>query len=107
VIVTADSSFSPPAGRVLDIHNAIALLFPSPDQTLSGTVELVATGAGNITGAEFSLDGEVVRQVSGPPFRLALNTQRFAPGPHLLGVAASSRSGPLGVSVEVPVTIAR
>jgi hypothetical protein len=107
VIVTADSSFSPPAGRLLDIHNAIALLFPAPGQTLSGTVELVATGAGNITGAEFSLDGEVIRQVSGPPFRLTLNTQRFAPGPHLLGVAANGRAGPLGVSVEVPVTIAR
>jgi len=106
VIITADSSFSPPAGRVLDIHNAIALLYPSPNQTLSGTVEVVATGAGNITGAELSLDGEVIRQVSGPPFRFALNTQRFAPGPHRLRVEANSRSGPLGLSVEVPVTIA-
>jgi hypothetical protein len=106
VIITADSSFSPPAGRVLDIHNAIALLFPAPEQTLSGTVELVATGAGNITGAEFSLDGELIRQVSGPPFRIALNTQRFTPGPHRLKVDAVSRSGPLGLSLEVPVTIA-
>jgi hypothetical protein len=106
VIITADSSFSPPVGRLLDVHNSIALLSPSPEQTISGMVELVATGAGNLTGAEFSLNGEVVRQVSGPPFRLALNTRRFAPGPYTLRVEATDRSGPIGLAVEIPVTIA-
>ncbi len=106
VIVTADSSFAPPAGRLLDIHNSIALLSPSPNQTLSATVEVVATGAGNVTGAEVSLDGEIIREVSGPPFRLSLNTQRYPSGPHRLKVEAVGRQGPLGVAVEVPVTIA-
>jgi hypothetical protein len=106
VIITADSSFSPPAGRLLDIHNSIALLSPAPNQTISGSIELVATGAGNITGAEISLDGEVVRRVFGPPFHVPLNTQRFSAGPHTLRIEAVDRSDLTGLAVEIPVTIA-
>ncbi len=106
VIVTADSSFLPPAGRVLDIHNSIALLSPAPNQTISGTVQLWATGAGNITGVEFSLDGEIVRRTSGPPFRVPMNTKRFPPGQHILRAEALGRPGLTGLAVEIPVTIA-
>ncbi|MFB3882414.1 MAG: hypothetical protein ACE149_14195 [Armatimonadota bacterium] len=106
VLVTADSALSPPINRVLDIHNSISLLAPSPTQTISGTAELLATGAGNMTGAEFSLNGETVRRVSGPPFRLSLNTRRYSPGPYTLRVEATDRSGPTGLAVEIPVTIA-
>jgi len=106
VIFAADSSFDPPANRTVDIYDSIALLFPPADHTLSGQVELEATGAGNITGAEFSIDGEVLRRVSGPPFRFTLNAQRLPPGPHLLRVEAVDRAGPTGLAVEVPVTVA-
>jgi len=106
VIFAADSTFDPPANRTVDIYDSIALLFPPADHTLSGRVEVEATGAGNITGAEFSLDGEVLRRVSGPPFRFTLNAQRLPPGPHLLRVEAVDRAGLTGLAVEVPVTVA-
>ncbi len=106
VILTTDSAFTPPANRVLDIYNSISLLFPPADHTLSGRIELKATGAGNITGAEFSIDGEVLRPVSGPPFRLSLNADRLTPGPHVLRVEAVDRGGRTGLAVEVPVSVA-
>ena len=106
VIFAADSSFHPPANRPVDIYNSIALLFPPADHVLSGRVEVAATGAGNISGAEFSLDGEVLRRVSGPPFSFTLNTRRLPPGPHLLRVEAVDRAGLTGLAVEVPVIVA-
>jgi len=106
LIFAADSSFNPPANRIVDIYDSIALLFPPADHTLSGRVDVEATGAGNIRGAEFSLDGEVLRRVSGPPFRFTLNAQRLPPGPHVLRVEAVDRAGLTGLAVEVPVTIA-
>ena len=106
VIFAADSSFTPPANRIADIYDSIALLFPPADHTLSGRVTLEATGAGNVTGAEFSLDGETLRRVSGPPFRFTLNAKRLPPGPHLLRVEAVDRAGLTGIAVEIPVTIA-
>ncbi len=106
VILTADSLFTPPANRLLDIYNSIAFLFPPADHTLSGVVDLEATGAGNIVAAEFSLDGEVLRRVSGPPFRLRLNAERLTAGAHVIKVEAVDRVGPTGLAVEVPVTIA-
>jgi len=106
VILTADSNFVPPTDRVLDIYNGITLLFPRADQTLSGTVELKATGAGNVSAADFSLDDKLLRQVAGPPFRLSLNTRRFANGPHTLRVESVDRAGTSGLAVEIPVIIA-
>lgn len=106
VILSADSSFSPPAGRILDVHNTLSLLSPPPDHTLTGRVELRATGSGNLVSAEFSLDGELLRRVPGPPFHLSLNTARLPQGPHILRVEAVDRAGPSGLIVEVPVTIA-
>lgn len=106
VIFAADASFEPPANRALDTYDSIALIFPPADQTLSGRAELEATGAGNINGAEWSMDGEVLRRVSGPPFRLTLNAQRLPPGQHVLRVEAVDRLGLTGLAVEVPVTVA-
>ena len=106
LVLSADTSFAPPAGRVLDIHNTLSLLFPPSEHALTGRVELRATGSGNLVAAEFSLDGEVLRRVSGPPFRLSLNTARLPQGPHALRVEAVDRAGPNGLIVEVPVTIA-
>jgi hypothetical protein len=91
---------------VVDVYDAISVLFPPPDHTLSGRVELRATGAGNIIGAEWSLDGQVLRRASGPPFRLSLDTDRLEPGPHVLSVEALDRAGPTGLVVDVPVTVA-
>jgi hypothetical protein len=106
VIFSADSSFTPPTNRLVDLYDSIYLLAPAPDTTLRGQVELIATGAGNITAAEFSLDGEVLRRVSGPPFRLTVNAERLPPGAHTLRVEAVDRAGPTGLAVEVPVTVA-
>jgi hypothetical protein len=106
VVLSASSSFAPPVNRVVDVYDAISVLFPPPGHTLSGRVELRATGAGNITGAEWSLDGQVLRRASGPPFRLSLDTGRLAPGPHVVSVEALDRAGPTGLVVDVPVTIA-
>jgi hypothetical protein len=106
VVLAASSGFVPPVNRVLDVYDAISLLFPPADHTLSGRVELRATGAGNITAVDFSIDGQVLRRVAGPPFRLSVNAGRLAPGPHVLRVEALDRAGPTGLAVEVPITVA-
>jgi len=106
VILTVDSAFKPPAGQILDVHNTLTLLSPRPEATLSDVVTLEATGAGNFAGVEFSLDGESLRRVSGPPFRFSVNVNRFPTGLHNLRIEAVDRAGPTGLSIEIPVTIA-
>jgi len=106
VVLSADPTFRPPGDRVLDIYNSLTLLAPRPDDTLTGRVELRATSAGNITGLEFSLDGQPLRSVSGPPFTLSLNTQRLPNGPHRLKLHGVQRVGGPGLDLEIPVTIA-
>jgi hypothetical protein len=92
---------------VLDIYNTITLLFPPSDHILTGRVELRATAAGNISAAQFSLDGEPLRApVSGPAFTLSINTARLPNGPHALSVEAVDRLGPTGLTMEIPITIA-
>ncbi|MDH4209486.1 MAG: hypothetical protein OEV76_11475, partial [Anaerolineae bacterium] len=77
-----------------------------PEEILRGRVELKATGAGNLSSADFSVDGESSRRASGPPFHLLLNTARFPNGPHTLRVEAVDRAGPTGLAVEIPIIIA-
>jgi hypothetical protein len=106
VIVTADPTFRPPADRVLDIYNSLVLLSPRDGDTLTGRVELRATGAGNVTAAEFSLDGQLLRRVTGPPFVFSLNTARITNGPHTLKVEGFNRAGTAGLELAVQVTVA-
>ncbi len=106
VIFTADSSFAPPANRILDLYNTIALLAPRAEETLRGRVELLATSAGNVYRADFSLDGQFLHRASGPPFRFTLNSARFSNGPHTLRVDAVDRAGPTGLAMEIPIIIA-
>jgi hypothetical protein len=73
---------------------------------LTGRVELSATGAGNVTAVEFSLDGQLLRRVAGPPFAYSLNTQRVANGPHTLKAVGFDRNGSTGLELTIPVTIA-
>ena len=91
---------------MLDIYNSLTLFSPVSGQTLTGRVQFHATGAGNLTGAEFSLDGQLLRRVSGPPFTLSLNTARVANGPHTLRVEAVDRAGPTDLAIEIPVRVA-
>jgi hypothetical protein len=106
VMLSTDTTFTPPADQVLDVVNTLTLLSPRPDRPLTGVVELRATGAGNLLGVEFSLDGTVLRRVVGPPFTFPLSTTRYANGPHTLRLEAVDRTGPTGMVLEVPVTIA-
>jgi len=106
VILSADTTFQPPSGQVLDIYNSLALLSPRPNEVLTGRVDLSATGAGNVTAVEFSLDGQVLRRVAGPPFAYSLNTQRIANGPHTLKVAGFDRNGSTGLELTLSVTVA-
>jgi hypothetical protein len=106
VVLTADTSFRPPVNRMVDVYNSLVLLAPRPEETLSGRVELRATGAGNLTAVEFSLDGQLLRRVSGPPFLFSLNTERVANGSHQLKVQAVDRAGSAGLSLEIPVMVA-
>jgi len=106
IVLSEDPSFEPPDNRFFDTYYALSLSRPAPGQTLSGQVELSGTGAGNITGGEFLLDGEVLRRVSGPPFRTSVSTDRLPAGIHMLGLSAIYRGHPTGVVVEVPVMIA-
>ena len=106
VVLTADSSFSPPESLVLDVYNSLALLAPHPGEALSGRVELRATGAGNLTAVRFLLDGQALRRVTGPPFTLGLNTGRFPNGRHVLGLEGMDRAGPSGLDLEIPIVIA-
>ena len=106
VVLSADPGYRPPADQVVDIYNSVVLLSPRAGDTLTGRVELRATGAGNVTGLAFSLDGQVLRQVSGPPFVLSLSTQRLPNGPHRLRAEGFDRAGATGLSVEVPITVA-
>ena len=106
VILSADPMFQPPTGQVLDIYNSLTLFSPVSGQTLTARVQLHATGAGNLTGVEFSLDGQLLRRVSGPPFTLSLNTARVANGPHTLRVEAVDRAGPTDLAIEIPVLVA-
>jgi hypothetical protein len=106
LILSADPTFQPPPGQVLDIYNALSLLAPRAGDTLTGRVQLEATGAGNLTGAEFSLDGELLRRVAGPPFMLALTTAHIANGSHTLRVEAVDRAGATGLAIEIPVVVA-
>lgn len=106
VLFSADASFTPPTNRLVDLYDSIYLLAPAANSTLSGQVELIATGAGNMSAAEFSLDEELLRRVSGPPFHLTINADRFPPGAHTLRLEAVDRVGPTGLAVEVPVTVA-
>ena len=106
VVLTANQSFTPPACGYLDIYNMLAVLSPAAGETLTGTVELKATGAGNVTRAAFYLGDQLIRQVSGPPFTLSLRTSRLPNGPHRLRVEALDRAGETGLAVEVPLTVA-
>ena len=105
VILSTDSTFQPPADQVFDVVNALVLLSPDVSQPLRGAVPLRATGAGNLLGLEFSLDGEAPRRVSGPPFSFTLSTSRYANGPHTLKLEAVDRTGPTGLALSVPITI--
>jgi hypothetical protein len=106
VILSTDTTFEPPEGEVFDVVNSLVLLSPDVSEPLTGAVELRATGAGNLLGAEFSLDGARVRRVSGPPFLLRWNTSRYENGPHTLRVETVDRTGPTGFALEFPVIIA-
>ena len=106
MVLSTDTTFTPPADQVFDMVNSLILLAPSVGEPLSGTVELQATGAGNLLGMEFSLDGTMLRRVSGPPFRYSLSTTRYATGPHTLRLEAVDRTGPTGLALEIPVTFA-
>jgi hypothetical protein len=65
-----------------------------------------ATGAGNLAGVEYSLDGGLVHRASGPPFSFSLPTARYPNGPHVLRLQAVDRTGPTGMTLELPITIA-
>ncbi len=106
VILTADTTFQAPSGQLLDVYNSLALLSPRPEEVLTGRVDLSATGAGNVTAVEFSLDGQVLRRVTGPPFTYSLNTQRIANGPHTLKVTGFDRNGSTGLELTLLVTVA-
>lgn len=106
LILSADSTFTPHPGTIFDAHNTLTLLSPSREETLSDQVEFLATGAGNFTSVEFSLDGEMIERVSGPPFRLSVNTRRLPSGTHSLRTEAVDRAGPTGLAITIPVTIA-
>ncbi len=106
VALSTDSGWTPPADHPLDVINSLALLSPRLDDPLSGTVKLRATGAGNLLALEFSVDGQLIRRVTGPPFSLSLSTTRFKNGPHTLRLEAVDRTGPTGLIVETPFSIA-
>ncbi len=106
VVLSADPGFKPPPEHLLDAYNALALLFPSADQVLSGRVELLATGSGNVTSAQFSIDGEALKPAFGPPFTLSLSTTRYQNGSHVLRVEGLDRAGPTGLVLEIPISIA-
>jgi hypothetical protein len=106
VVLTADATFEPPAGRCYDVHNSLTLLAPVPKQVVSGMVPFLGTATGNITGVEVSLDGALLRKGAGPPFRFSLNMSRIEPGEHTLQVAAADRNGPIGLSLEIPIIVA-
>jgi hypothetical protein len=106
LVLSTDSTFAPPADQVFDVVNSLVLLSPDTREPLTGTVELKATGAGNLLGVQFSVDGTMVRRVSGPPFSLSLGTSRYENGPHTLRLEAVDRTGPTGLILEVPITIA-
>jgi hypothetical protein len=106
VILSADSTFRPPASDVVDIYNSLVLLSPRGGETISGRVNLLATGAGNVTAVEFSLDGKILRRVTGPPFEFPLATERVANGPHTLKVAGFDRTGSTGLDLSIAVTVA-
>jgi hypothetical protein len=106
LIFSSDTTFVPPPGQVLDLHNHLVLLAPRAGDVLRGRVDLKATGAGNMATADFTLDGELVRHASGPPFDASLNTRRFTNGPHTLRVEIVERTQPTGLAVEIPIVIA-
>ncbi|MBN1459892.1 MAG: hypothetical protein JXA57_10155, partial [Armatimonadetes bacterium] len=106
IVLSEDPSFEPPENRVFDTYYALSLSRPTPGQTLSGQVELRGTGSGNMTAVEFLLDGEVLRRVSGPPFRASLNADRLPAGIHVLGMSAIYRGDPTGVVLELPIVVA-
>jgi hypothetical protein len=105
VILSADSVLEPPPDQVLDVHNSLVLLSPSLQDPLRGTVELRATGAGNLVAAEFSVDGDLLRRVAGPPFSVSLPSERYSDGPHTLRLEAVDRAGPTGLALEIPFVI--
>jgi len=106
VVLSTDTSWTPPADQVADVINVLALLSPRLDDPLSGVITIRATGAGNITGMQVSLDGKMIRRVTGPPFLLSLGTTRYPNGRHTLRLEAVDRTGPTGMALEAPITIA-
>jgi hypothetical protein len=106
VLLSADSGLEPPLDQVLDVHNSLVLLAPNLRDPLHGTIELRATGAGNLVAAEFSVDGGLLRRVAGPPFSVSLPSERYSNGPHTLKVEAVDRAGPTGLALEMPFVIA-
>jgi hypothetical protein len=106
VVLSTDTTFAPPPDQGFDVVNSLVLLAPNTAEPLSGLVELRATGAGNLLGMEFSLDGSLLRRASGPPFSLSFSTSRYPDGPHTLKLEAVDRTGPTGLALQVPITIA-
>ncbi len=105
VLLSADTGLEPPPDQVLDVYNALVLLSPNLQDPLRGTVELRATGSGNLVAVEFSVDGALLRRVSGPPFSVSLPSERYSDGPHTLKIEAVDRAGPTGLALEIPFVI--
>jgi hypothetical protein len=106
VLLSTDTTQTPPPGQVMDVVNSLSLLSPSLAEPLRGTVAFRATGAGNLAGVEYSLDNGPVHRASGPPFSFSLPTMRYPNGPHVLRLQAVDRTGPTGMTLELPLTIA-
>lgn len=82
-------------------------------QTVKGTVMLApqVTAPAPLAAVEYSLDGQVLNRLTGPPFNFEWNSTSVQPGRHRLAVSVMDQAGNVGqteVSLEVafPLSVA-
>jgi hypothetical protein len=86
----------------------VSITSPTPNQTVSGTFNALATASDNVAVAnvQFKLDGSNLGSpVTSAPYQISWNTTGTTNGPHALTAVATDTSNNSATSTAVPVTV--
>ena len=88
----------------------VALISPSPDATLAGSVSLMATATDNVGGSgvasvAFLVDGGVIGTVTVSPYTMAWNSTLVGNGSHTVQARVQDVAGNQALSSTITVTV--
>ena len=105
VTVTVENIITPPTDETAPV---VDLLSPTPNQTLSGTVQLQASATDNVgvVGVQFLRNDSVLdEELTKSPYTLAWNTTQVADGSYQLKVRARDAAGNVSITGATTVTV--